>query len=94
MPLMSEFFGGFSLYIRFFETFSLILLSQSQQLIFISMILSMYVNADLVSLFYPFAVFGYGLLEEKRPDKAFWKIVLRYSIILLFSKILINLEII
>jgi hypothetical protein len=58
------------------------------------MILSMYVNAGLVSLFYPFAVFGYGLLEEKRPYKAFWKIVLTYSISLLFAKILINLEII
>jgi len=58
------------------------------------MILSMYVNAGIVSLFYPFAVFGYGLLEEKRPDKAFWKIALKYSIFLLFVKILINLEII
>jgi hypothetical protein len=58
------------------------------------MILSMYVNAGLVSLFYPFAAFGYGLLEENRPDKAFWKIVLKYSLILLFAKILINLEII
>jgi hypothetical protein len=54
----------------------------------------MYVNAGLVSLFYPFAAFGYGLLEENRPDKAFWKIVLKYSLILLFAKILINLEII
>jgi hypothetical protein len=53
----------------------------------------MYTNAGLVSLFYPLAVFGYGLLEEKRPDKAFWKIVLKYSITLLFGKILINLEI-
>ncbi len=58
------------------------------------MILSMYVNAGFVSLFYPFAVFGYGLLEEKRPDKTFWKIVLNYSIILLFAKIVMNLEIV
>jgi hypothetical protein len=54
----------------------------------------MYVNAGFVSLFYPFAVFGYGLLEEKRPDKTFWKIVLNYSIILLFAKIVMNLEIV
>ena len=39
------------------------------------MISSMYANAGIVSLFYPSFVFGYGLLEEKRPGKSFWKIV-------------------
>ena len=29
MPLMSEFFSGYSLYIRYFETLSLMLISQS-----------------------------------------------------------------
>jgi hypothetical protein len=33
------------------------------------MIMSMYQNAGLISLFYPIAVFGFAALEEKRPKK-------------------------
>ena len=56
------------------------------------MISSMYANAGLASLLYPFFVFGYGLLEEKRPGKKFWKIIKNYSVFLLFVKLLCNLK--
>jgi len=52
------------------------------------MIFSMYVNAGIVSLFYPFAAFGYGMLEEQRPSKGFWSLIQSYSIYLLFAKII------
>lgn len=52
----------------------------------------MYVNAGLVSMIYPFAVFGYALLEETRPGKRFWRFMLTYSATVLLLKYLVNLE--
>jgi hypothetical protein len=58
------------------------------------MISSLYTNAGLVALLYPFAVFGYALLEETRPGKVFWRTILAYSLSVLFLKYVINLNII
>ena len=52
------------------------------------MFFSMYVNAGIVSLFYPVTAFGYGMLEEKRPSKRFWRLIQNYTIYLLFAKII------
>ena len=53
----------------------------------------MYENAGLVSLFYPIAVFGYAILEEKRPKKSFWIMVRKYTVVLLIFKFILNLQI-
>jgi hypothetical protein len=57
-----------------------------------AMMLSMYMNAGLISIFYPFSVFGYALLEETRPRHEFWRIVRIYTTCLLFIKFLLNLS--
>lgn len=56
------------------------------------MIVSMYTNAGLISIYYPFAVFGYARLEETRPPKTFWRITLYYTLFVLLLKYVSNLE--
>lgn len=50
------------------------------------MILSMMVNQGLISLIYPLAVFGYALVEERRPGKKFWDFMIKYTIFVLMAK--------
>jgi hypothetical protein len=57
-----------------------------------AMMLSMYMNAGLISIFYPFSIFGYALLEETRPRHGYWKIVRIYTTCLLFIKFFLNLS--
>lgn len=56
------------------------------------MILSQIYNAGVISILFPFAVFGYALMEEKRPGKKFWDTMLKYTIFILFCKFTIQLE--
>jgi hypothetical protein len=53
----------------------------------------MYQNAGFISLLYPFAVFGYALMEETRPTEKFWDFMLKYTIFVLMVKFTLNLEI-
>ena len=56
------------------------------------MMYSMYMNAGLLSLVYPFSIFGYALLEESRPKKGYWDWVRVYTSWILFLKFLFNLS--
>jgi hypothetical protein len=58
------------------------------------MLLSIYTNAGAVAIIYPFAVFGFALLEETRPGKMFWRVILTYSLTLLLLKYIVNLNIV
>jgi hypothetical protein len=57
------------------------------------MIVSMINNAGWISIFYPILVFGYALLEEGRPNKTFWRIVIIYTLLILISKSIISLKV-
>jgi hypothetical protein len=57
------------------------------------MILSMILNAGLVSILYPFAVFGYALMEEGRPKNTFWTAMSYYTILILTLKLIVQLDI-
>ena len=70
------------------------IISNTALISYICMLMSLYTNAGLVALLYPFAVFGYALLEETRPGKTFWRTILAYSLSVLFLKYVINLNII
>jgi len=93
MKMTWEFTRKLPMLIHFLELFFYILISQSQNIIYFAMILSMYENAGLISLFYPIAVFGWAMLEEKRPGSKFWLIVRYYTTCLLFFKFCLNLDI-
>ena len=77
---------------RLVETMAYIMISQTQNFIYFSMIYSMYQNAGVISLFYPLAVFGHALLEETRPRREFWIFVRQYTTVVLFFKLLMNLS--
>lgn len=72
MRMTYEFTKPGPMIIRLIETMFYIIISQTQNLIYISMILSMYMNAGLISIFYPLTVFGYALIEESRPNMKYW----------------------
>jgi len=87
-----EFTRPMAMIIRFLETFFYIIISQTQNLIYAAMIMSMYQNAGIISIFYPLSVFGYALMEETRPRKEYWNTIRTYTSILLFFKFLVNLS--
>ncbi len=68
-----------------------IIISNTQTIAYISMISSLYTNAGIIALPYPFAVFGMALLEETRPRKRFWRFTLKYSLLILGMKFISNL---
>ena len=74
------------------ETFFYMIISNTQNLIYLSMMYSMYENAGLISLIYPLSIFGYALLEETRPRNFFWKFIRIYTTIILFMKFIFNLD--
>lgn len=44
------------------------------------------INGALLTVFYPIAVFAYALLEETKPQKWFWNIVIYYTIAFVFIR--------
>jgi len=63
-------------------------------LAYIAMIASMMLNAGIISILFPFAIFGFALLEEARPGKQFWTVMTYYTLIIIFLKFIINLNIV
>jgi hypothetical protein len=57
------------------------------------MIVSMILNAGLISILYPFAVFGYALMEEGRPKSLFWTFISNYTLFILTMKLIVQLDI-
>lgn len=89
MPETSEFIKFDRITVSVFESMLMALLSQAAALSYFFMILSMILNAGLVSIIYPFAVFGYALMEEGRPGKWFWNMMSSYTIVILTLKLIV-----
>jgi hypothetical protein len=87
-----EFTRTFPMMIRLVETTFYIIISQTQAFIYASMILSMYMNAGIISVLYPISVFGYALLEETRPRKEYWSFIRNYTTVVLLFKFSMNLS--
>tara|TARA_B110000285_G_C14987787_1_gene544727 strand:- start:313 stop:894 length:582 start_codon:yes stop_codon:yes gene_type:complete len=56
------------------------------------MILSTYENAGLITICYPFMIFGWALLEESRPSPLFWKFLKIWTTVVLFIKFFYNIK--
>ena len=67
-----------------------IIVSNSAFVCYLLMIVAMIMNGSIVSMVYPFSVFIYALLEEKRPSKKYWLFVVYYSAIILVLKFLVQ----
>ena len=81
-----DFTRSLPMMLHMLETLIYIFISQSQEITYMLMIYSMYMNAGLIGLPYPLAVFGWALLEERRPSKQFWQYIRNYTILLLAFK--------
>lgn len=92
MKMTWDYTRSLPMMLHFIETFFYMMISNSQNIVYFSMIFSMYENAGLISLFYPIAVFGWALLEERRPGNKFWTVVRYYTEMLLAFKFLFNLD--
>jgi hypothetical protein len=53
------------------------------------MVLTQIFNAGLISILFPFAVFGYALMEEVRPGRKFWNLMIKYTLFILFMKFIV-----
>lgn len=77
---------------RLFETFFYLCISKISYIIFMCMIYSTYQNAGIITIIYPFMIFGWALLEETRPSKRFWSILKFWTTIVLFCKFFANIK--
>lgn len=92
MPETNDFIRFNRISVALIEAIPKALLSQAAAISYLFMILSMILNAGLVSIIYPFAVFGYALMEEGRPGKAFWNFMSTYTIFILLAKLVVQLD--
>lgn len=65
-----------------------IIVTYSDSICYIFMIISMMKNAGLISLLYPIVVFGYALMEEINPRKKIWYTIMIYTEVLILIKFL------
>ena len=79
---------------KIMETFVYMIISNTESLIYLAMMLSMFTNAGLISILYPISIFGFAMLEETRPRKEYWRFIQAYSTIILLLKFIFNLSII
>ena len=77
---------------EWFKVFFELLITYSDWLAFFFMVVSMMVNAGIVSVIYPFAVFGYAMMEETTPKKRFWVFMLVYTEFIILLKFLTQMN--
>jgi len=68
------------------------MVSYSDSVCYILMLVSMMKNAGLISLLYPMVVFGYALMEEVNPRKRVWYLLMIYTEILIMAKFIFQLS--
>jgi hypothetical protein len=76
-----------SIFNRYLTVVPRIAATHSDLLCYFCMIFSMMINAGLISIVYPFAVFGYAILQENRPSFRFWKTMLYYTSFIIILKL-------
>lgn len=93
MPETKEFVKFSRISISFIGVIPKALISKMAVIAYTFMIVSMISNAGFISILYPFAVFGYALMEEGRPAHYFWNFVVFYTTLIIFLKTLFQLDI-
>jgi hypothetical protein len=80
-----------SMFFKYIELLFYMIISNTDQIIYFCMFWSMFETAGIITILYPFALFGYALLEETRPRKEFWTFIRIYTTVILFIKFTFNL---
>lgn len=69
-----------------------VVVTYSDFVCYLFMIVSMMKNAGLIAVIYPFVVFGYALMEEINPRKRVWYAIMVYTEFLILIKFLYQLS--
>ena len=77
---------------RILESIVYLSISKVEYLIYMAMIYSTFENAGLITLIYPFMIFGWALLEETRPSHYFWIRLKWYTTFVLLTKFFVNIK--
>ena len=77
---------------QYFNLVLEIMSTHSDFVCYLFMIISMMKNAGLISLVYPFFVFGYALMEDVNPRKKIWYAIMIYTEALILVKFLYQLS--
>jgi len=86
MPVTKKFTKWTNMLGEYLLLFLKIFISNTEFICYMAMLSSMFISAGLIGLFYPLSIFGYALLEETRPSKKYWYMVLIYTSVLLILK--------
>jgi hypothetical protein len=81
---------GYKLILAFISLSFRLMISNTVFICYLIMIVAHIMNGSLVSLVYPVSIFIYSLLEERRPKKNYWRIILLYSAVILVLKFLLQ----
>ena len=81
---------GLKVISEFFSLLFHIIVSNTVFIWYIIMITAHIMNGSFISMFYPFSIFIYALLEERRPKKKYWIVVIYYSAITLVLKFIMQ----
>ena len=77
---------GLKILIAFYSLLINVILSNSSFFCYLFMVICMIMNGSMLSLVYPISIFIYALLEEKRPGKFYWLLILNYTAVVLVLK--------
>jgi hypothetical protein len=78
---------------RYLRLLQQMIITNWDKISYVSMIITAMVNPGLLTLVYPFAVFGYALFEETRPTKGFWYKIMFYTQTLMIVEFVFSLSI-
>ena len=78
------------LILGFYQLVLNIILSNSSFFCYLFMVVCMIMNGSFLSTVYPISIFIYSILEEKRPTKKYWIIILYFTSIVLVLKFLMQ----
>jgi hypothetical protein len=67
-------------------------LSNLEKFAYIFMIIATIVNPGILTLVYPFSIFGYALLEETRPKESYWNFIMGYTQLLMVIEFIFSLS--
>lgn len=68
-------------------------LANTRLVVYFSFIINHTANANIISLVFPLSLFAYAIIEFPRPPKAYWKIMLAYTNVILVVKFIFQITV-
>uniref|UniRef100_A0A915KAT0 Piezo non-specific cation channel R-Ras-binding domain-containing protein n=1 Tax=Romanomermis culicivorax TaxID=13658 RepID=A0A915KAT0_ROMCU len=87
-----DFWLQHNVFVRFFISLFYLLLSHTELLCYIMVILDQMKNASIISLPLPFLIFFWGTLRSPRPPQFFWVTVITYAMFMIVVKFIAQFE--